>query len=85
MKTVKVNARIEIDLKEQAEKILNEIGLNASWAIRSFYKQIVLHQGLPFELKIPNAETLQVIEDIEKGKNLVGYNDVEEMFRDLDN
>lgn len=51
-KIANVYARIEPDVKEQAEKILQELGLNASSAINMFYKQIVLRQGLPFEIRL---------------------------------
>ena len=52
-KSANLYARIEPDLKEQAETILNALGIPASNAITMFYKQIILHNGLPFEVKIP--------------------------------
>lgn len=52
-KSANLYARIEPDLKEQAETILNTLGIPASNAITMFYKQIILHNGLPFEVKIP--------------------------------
>lgn len=54
-KTANLYARIEPDLKEQAENILNSLGIPTSNAITMFYKQIVLQRGLPFELKLPVA------------------------------
>lgn len=56
-KSANLYARIEPDLKEQAEAILNALGIPASNAITMFYKQIVLHNGIPFDLKIPNHPT----------------------------
>lgn len=53
-KSANLYARIEPDLKENAEAILNVLGISASSAITMFYKQIVMHNGIPFELKIPN-------------------------------
>ena len=52
-KTANLYVRIEPDVKEQAESILSELGIPASNAINMFYKQIILHKGLPFEVKIP--------------------------------
>lgn len=52
-KTANLYARIEPDVKEQAETILNALGIPASNAITMFYKQIILHNGLPFEVKLP--------------------------------
>ena len=48
-----IRARISADLKAEAEGILDKIGLSSSDAIRMFYKQITLRQGLPFEARIP--------------------------------
>ena len=52
-KTANLYARIEPDLKQQAEDILTSLGITASNAITLFYKQIILQKGLPFEIKLP--------------------------------
>lgn len=52
-KSANLYARIEPDVKEQAENILNALGIPASNAITMFYKQIILQKGLPFEVKLP--------------------------------
>lgn len=52
-KSANLYARIEPDLKEQAENILAALGIPASNAITMFYKQIILQNGLPFEVKLP--------------------------------
>lgn len=52
-KSANLYARIEPDLKAQAEEILAALGIPASNAITMFYKQIILQNGLPFELKLP--------------------------------
>lgn len=54
-KSANLYARIEPDLKEQAEGILSELGIPTSNAITMFYKQIVLQRGIPFEMKLPTA------------------------------
>lgn len=56
-KSANLYARIEPDLKEQAESILNSLGIPASNAITMFYKQIVLQRGIPFSVKLPSYET----------------------------
>lgn len=53
-KTANLYARIEPDVKEQAETILTALGIPASNAINIFYKQIILHGGLPFDVKLPH-------------------------------
>ena len=52
-KTANLYARIEPELKAQAEAILAALGIPASNAITMFYKQIILQRGLPFEIKLP--------------------------------
>lgn len=52
-KTDYVRARISPDIKEAAGKIFSKIGLGHADAIRLFYQQVVLNQGMPFDIKIP--------------------------------
>lgn len=74
-KTENLYARIEPDVKEQAESILATLGIPASNAINMFYKQIILQKGLPFDVKIPqhsivNMQQLtaeQISLELEKG------------------
>ena len=61
-KSANLYARIEPDVKEQAESILSALGIPASNAINMFYKQIILNRGLPFEVKIPTAKPINVAE-----------------------
>jgi len=63
-----VRARIDVELKEDVEKILSEIGLSTSQAITMFMKGIKRERGMPMELKIPNEETLQAMHEVENGE-----------------
>lgn len=56
IKTETVRARITPKLKRSAESVFNAIGLNPSQAIVLFYKQVEIHQGLPFEVKLPSYQ-----------------------------
>ena len=53
-KSANLNARIEPELKEQAEEILAALGIPASNAITMFYRQIILNNGLPFDVRLPD-------------------------------
>lgn len=53
-KSANLYARIEPEVKERAERILSALGIPASNAITMFYKQVILNNGLPFEVKIPD-------------------------------
>ncbi|MDR3076860.1 MAG: type II toxin-antitoxin system RelB/DinJ family antitoxin [Synergistaceae bacterium] len=59
-KTTSVFARVEPDLKEQAEYILGELGIPMSNAISLYLKQIVLQRGIPFDIKLPKAPPLSL-------------------------
>lgn len=52
-KTANVNARIDANIKAQAEAILSRLGLPRSVAIDAFYRQIIIHGGIPFSLTVP--------------------------------
>lgn len=81
-----VQARISHDLKEQAEKVLSDIGLKTSDAIRIFLQQCVNVGGLPFQpmAKKPNAKTMKSIKNIKEGKNLTTYKNIDELFASWD-
>lgn len=61
-KSANLYVRIEPDVKERAESILAALGVPASNAINMFYKQIILHRGLPFEVTLPPARLLDISE-----------------------
>ncbi len=62
-KTETVRARIEPELKRDAEAVLSGLGLSTSEAITLFLRQVTLRQGLPFPVQLPNAETRKAIAD----------------------
>lgn len=55
-----VYARIDTDLKENAEDILRKLGISPSSAIQMLYSQIVLTRGLPLDLRLPCAKPMVV-------------------------
>lgn len=76
-RTANVCVRVEPQLKEQAEKILSQLGISMSDAIGIFLHQVVLKNGLPFGVKIPHEKPLayqnlthdELVKEIEKGMN----------------
>ena len=67
-KDATINARVDKRLKAKAEKVLAGVGLRTSDAITLLLHQIVLHNGLPFEARIPNAETRRAMAELDAGK-----------------
>jgi len=74
-RTSNVFARVKPEIKEQAEKVLDQLGIPMSNAIGLFLRQVVLQRGIPFEIKLPQSEPLslgnlceeQLNEEIERG------------------
>lgn len=67
-KTAHINARVEKHLKARAEKVLHSVGVRTSDAITMFLHQVVLHDGLPFDVRVPNAQTKKAIAELESGQ-----------------
>lgn len=82
-KSAIIRARIEPELKVEAETIFNELGLSITEAITLFYRQIKLRRGLPFEVRIPNRTTLQTFKDTDEGKNLIESENADDLFSKL--
>lgn len=71
------------EIKEGAEIILNGLGLNISSAVNLFLKQVINYKGIPFDLRLPNAETRRAVDDIRCGRDLESADTVEEMFQKI--
>ncbi len=79
-----IRARTEIDLKEKVEVIFSKLGLNMTSALNLFLKQVVLHKGLPFDVRIPNKKTIKAIEEARKTvKKSSKYKNADELFVSL--
>ena len=81
-KTASARALIDPHIKKEAEAILKDLGLSVSKSFELYYRQIIAHRGLPFELQIPNKKTMEAIENSrqEKGKSFSSF---DELFKDL--
>ena len=68
MMTTNLNIRIDKDIKEQAEGIFNELGMNMTTAVNIFLRTAIREHGIPFELKldVPNETTVAAIEEGKK-------------------
>jgi len=57
MANAQVTTRIDADLKAKAEDVLNQLGMSSADYMRVAFSQLVLQQAIPFDMRIPNAET----------------------------
>ncbi len=83
MKTATVRARIEPQLKHDAEQVLMSLGFSFSEAIEIFLRQVKLNRCIPFDIRVPNNVTLKTFEDTDKGRNLVRHKSAKAMFEKL--
>lgn len=96
-RTSNVFARVEPEIKEQAESILNQLGIPMSNAVGMFLRQVVIQRGIPFDIKLPsnkplsvseltkeqlNAEIAKGMEDIEKG-NVYSAEDITQQLEEI--
>ncbi|MCY3625274.1 MAG: type II toxin-antitoxin system RelB/DinJ family antitoxin [Candidatus Dadabacteria bacterium] len=84
-KTEMIRARMEPELKREAEEIFSTLGLSTTEAITMFYRQVTFYQGLPFIVRIPRQETLEAIRQARSGEGLIEYADVDELMAEFDN
>ena len=89
MSTVNLNIRTDKEIKEKAENIFQELGLNMTTAINMFLRTSIRENGIPFDLKINsvNDETKLAIEEgrkIADDKTIKGYVSIEELRKALE-
>lgn len=89
MSTINFSVRMDSDLKNQSEKLFNDLGMNLTTAINVFLRQSLRYGGFPFEIRLdnPNQETREAIQEVQKmridqthGKT---YTDVDQMMKEL--
>lgn len=86
--TTPTQIRIEESTKKQAVELLEGLGLNLSDAVNMFLRQVILQNGIPFEVKYPEFKP-EVIEAMEEAKrisrdpNVKGYTNVKQMFKEI--
>ncbi|MCX6075138.1 MAG: type II toxin-antitoxin system RelB/DinJ family antitoxin [Campylobacterales bacterium] len=78
-----MTVRIDPIIKNKAAEYLKQMGLTTSEATRLFLHSVVLHKGLPFELRLPNEETVTAIKEAKVGKNTIKHTSTKELFDDL--
>jgi DNA-damage-inducible protein J len=82
-KTAIIHARTESKLKTEVERIFKSLGLTTTQAVNLFFRQVKIRKGIPFQVEIPNKESLQAFKDSEEGKGLTECKDAKDMFNRL--
>lgn len=83
-----ISIRVNETLKEQAQSLFKELGMDMSTAVNIFLTQTVREQRIPFVIgvEVPNAETIAAMKEVEEmaRNGGHGFSSVEEMFKELD-
>ena len=82
-----INIRVNDEVKKEAETIFKSLGLNMSVAMNLFLKKCINENGIPFDLNLPNNETIEALEETNKILNgdieRKSYKNTNELFEDL--
>ena len=78
-KTAMIRAQIDAELKREAEGLLSALGLSATEAITLFYKQVTFNRGLPFDVRVPNSETIAALEHARNREGLTEHAGLEDL------
>jgi DNA-damage-inducible protein J len=78
-----VRARVAEDVKNQAAAVLAEMGLTVSDVVRIVLTRVAKDRALPFEMKLPNAETRAAIEEA-RAMGRARFATAQELFDDLE-
>lgn len=89
MATTNLNIRTDKDVKDSAERLFDQLGLNMTTAVNMFLRQAIRENRIPFEitLNVPNAVTATAINEgrrLAKDENVKGYSDIDELRAALD-
>lgn len=78
----RTNVYLDTEMKEKAKEIFKQYGMGLSDAFNIFLSQSVMERGIPFEIKIPNNETVQTIKDAREGENMtkISLDDLKKEF-----
>ena len=79
-----INLRVDDELKKESTDIFNKLGLDMTGAVKMFLTQVVLQEGIPFDVTLKKPEMMKALEDIENNR-IQTFNSVDELLADLNN
>ena len=87
--TSNMNIRMDKDVKERAQYVFAQLGMDMTTAVNVFLRQVIRSNGFPFELRLdtPNEETMEALREVQEMKKdpFIGksYTDVDNMMKEL--
>ena len=71
MSKTSMSIRLDSEVKEQAQQVFNNLGMDMTTAINIFLRQAIQYQGLPFDVRLDeNRKLLQVLTDLDQNRNI---------------
>ena len=85
MSKTSMSIRLDSEVKEQAQQVFNNLGMDMTTAINIFLRQAIQYQGLPFDVRLDeNQKLLQVVMDVDKNRNMSqSFESVSDLMEDL--
>ena len=71
MSKTSMSIRLDSEVKEQAQQVFNNLGMDMTTAINIFLRQAIQYQGLPFDVRLDeNRKLIQVLTDVDQHRNM---------------
>ena len=85
MPKTSMSIRLDSEVKEQAQQVFNNLGMDMTTAINIFLRQAIQYQGLPFDVRLDeNRKLLQVLTDLNQNRNMSqSFESVSDLMEDL--
>ncbi|MBZ4246758.1 type II toxin-antitoxin system RelB/DinJ family antitoxin [Streptococcus pneumoniae] len=85
MSKMSMSIRLDSEVKEQAQQVFNNLGMDMTTAINIFLRQAIQYQGLPFDVRLDeNRKLLQVLTDLDQNRNMSqSFESVSDLMEDL--
>ena len=85
MSKTSMSIRLDSEVKEQAQQVFNNLGMDMTTAINIFLRQAIQYQGLPFNVRLDeNRKLLQVLTDLDQNRNMSkSFESVSDLMEDL--
>lgn len=85
MSKMSMSIRLDSEVKEQAQQVFSNLGMDMTTAINIFLRQAIQYQGLPFDVRLDeNRKLLQVLTDLDQNCNMSqSFESVSDLMEDL--
>ena len=85
MSKTSMSIRLDSEVKEQAQQVFNNLGLDMTTAINIFLRQAIQYQGLPFDVRLDESRNLlEVLTDLDQNRNMSqSFESVSDLMEDL--